>query len=154
MTEQNTFKTVMRGYDPAEVDRRIEELGQAVTALTQQRDGLSARVEELHHEASAPSEPPSYDHLGARVAQILSLADSEAGDLRQQAADEAEAVKAAAVAESAQARRIVEDARAEVALLARQRDGITAELGQLSGVIQALAVPTPTQPPPPQDPEP
>ena len=43
----------------------------------------------------------------------------------------------------AQARRIVEDARAEVALLARQRDGITAELGQLSGVIQALAVPHP-----------
>ena len=43
----------------------------------------------------------------------------------------------------AQARRIVEEARAEVALLARQRDGITEELGQLSGVIQALAVPTP-----------
>jgi hypothetical protein len=54
----------------------------------------------------------------------------------------------------AQARRTLEDARAEIALLARRRDGITAELGQLSGVIQALAVPTPTQPPPPQDPEP
>jgi hypothetical protein len=51
----------------------------------------------------------------------------------------------------AQARRIVEDARAEVALLARQRDGITAELGQLSGVIQALAVPTPAHPPTAQE---
>jgi hypothetical protein len=43
----------------------------------------------------------------------------------------------------AQARRTLEDARAEIALLARRRDGITAELGQLSGVIQALAVPHP-----------
>jgi hypothetical protein len=31
-----------------------------------------------------------------------------------------------------------------VAVLARRRDAITGELGQLSGVIQALAVPTDT----------
>ena len=47
----------------------------------------------------------------------------------------------------------LEDARAEIALLARRRDGITAELGQLSGVIQALAVPHP-HPPTTQEPEP
>src|SRR5437763_7890479 len=94
----------MRGYDPAEVDRRIEELSQAVTALTQQRDGLSTRVEELHHEASSPAEPPSYDHLGARVGKILSLADTEAGELRQKAHDEAEALKAGATADAVQSR--------------------------------------------------
>ena len=49
----------------------------------------------------------------------------------------------------AQARRMLEDAREEIALLVRRRDGITAELGELSGVIQALAVPNPTDPPPP-----
>ena len=32
------------------------------------------------------------------------------------------------------------EAREEVAVLARRRDAITGELGQLSGVIQALAV--------------
>src|SRR3954468_14344777 len=94
----------MRGYDPAEVDRRIEELDQAVTALTHQRDGLSARVEELHHEASSPAKPPSYDHLGARVGKILSLADTEAEELRARAKDEAEALKAAAIAESDRSR--------------------------------------------------
>ena len=52
-----------------------------------------------------------------------------------------------------QARRTLEDARAEIALLARRRDGITAELGQLSGVIQALAVPHP-HPPTTEDAEP
>src|SRR5204863_444691 len=41
----------------------------------------------------------------------------------------------------AQARRTLEEARDEVAILLRRRDEITAELGQLSGVIQALAVP-------------
>ena len=59
MTDQNsTFKTVMRGYDPAEVDRRLDELTAAVTSLTQQRDGLATRVQELHDTASGTSEPP------------------------------------------------------------------------------------------------
>ena len=71
MTDQNsTFKTVMRGYDPAEVDRRLDELTAAVTSLTQQRDGLATRVQELHDTASGTSEPPGYEHLGARVGQI------------------------------------------------------------------------------------
>ena len=57
MTDQNsTFKTVMRGYDPAEVDRRLEELAAAVTSLTQQRDGLATRVQELH-DARQPHRP-------------------------------------------------------------------------------------------------
>ena len=43
----------MRGYDPAEVDRRLDELTAAVTSLTQQRDGLAARVQELHDAATA-----------------------------------------------------------------------------------------------------
>ena len=43
------------------------------------------------------------------------------------------------------------------ARIGKQRDGITQELGQLSGVIQALAVPTPSTPtpsPPPRAQEP
>jgi cell division septum initiation protein DivIVA len=104
VTEQSTFKTVMRGYDPAEVDRRIEELSSAVTALTQQRDGLAARVQELHETASGEGEPPSYEHLGERVGQMLALADAEAGELRQRAHDEAEAHTTAVHQAAAQAR--------------------------------------------------
>ena len=89
--QSNTFKTVMRGYDPAEVDRRLEELSAAVSSLTQQRDGLATRVQELHESAPATTEPPSYEHLGERVGKILSLADSEATELRNRAREEAEA---------------------------------------------------------------
>src|SRR5207342_2022644 len=86
----------MRGYDPAEVDRRIGELTSALTELTHQRDGLSARVEELHHATSAPSEPASYEHLGSRVGQILGLAESEALELRTSAQEESDARLASA----------------------------------------------------------
>ena len=40
-----------------------------------------------------------------------------------------------------QARALLEDARTEVAVLAKRRDEIAAELSGLSGVISALAVP-------------
>ena len=130
MTDQNTFKTVMRGYDPAEVDRRLEELSAAATELTHQRDGLAARVEELHHATSAPAQPASYEHLGSRVGQILGLAESEALELRTEAQEEVDALRSNAHQDAtrvrdeadryaarvhseadAEAARIVEDAR-------------------------------------------
>jgi DivIVA domain-containing protein len=91
VTDQNpSFKTVMRGYDPAEVDHHIQALSASLTELTQQRDGLASRVQELHDAASTPADPPSYEHLGERVGQILALADAEATELRDRARDEAE----------------------------------------------------------------
>ena len=131
MTESNEmFRTVLRGYDPAEVNHRMDELTAAVTALTQQRDGLAARVEELHQASSATAEPPGFEHLGTRVGQILTLAESEAAELRSKAQEEAAAHRATAHQDTtqlreeadrysattqsdadAQAARIVEDAR-------------------------------------------
>jgi DivIVA domain-containing protein len=96
VTDSTEFRTVMRGYDPGEVDLRIDELSAAVTTLTQQRDGLAARVEELHAASASPAEPPSYEHLGARVGQILSLADDEATELRSKVQEEADAHRGAA----------------------------------------------------------
>ncbi len=105
MTESSdTFRTVLRGYDPTEVDRKLAELGAAVTALTQQRDGLSARVQELMDAASSPAEAPGYEHLGARVGQILELAHSEASELRSGAQEEADAHRAKAHDEAGQVR--------------------------------------------------
>jgi DivIVA domain-containing protein len=130
VTDQNPFKTVMRGYDPAEVDRRLEELAATVTELTHQRDGLASRVEELHRATTASPEPATYEHLGSRVGQILGLADTEAAELRTQAQEEVDAQRMSAQQEAtrvraeadryaarvqseadAQAARIVEDAR-------------------------------------------
>jgi DivIVA domain-containing protein len=83
MTEQSQqFRTVLRGYEPAQVDRRLQELAQAAQEARARADQLAERVRGLE---AAPGEgtaaPASYDHLGARVAQILSLAEDEAREL-------------------------------------------------------------------------
>ena len=88
------------GYHPARSTAGIEELDLAVTALTQQRDGLTARVEELHHEAigahrapraTTTSEPGGTDPVAGR---------HRGRRLRPQAHEEAESLKATALAES------------------------------------------------------
>jgi cell division septum initiation protein DivIVA len=99
-----TFRTVLRGYDPTEVDHRIEELAAEATTLTQQRDGLAARVEELHEATASPAEPPGYEHLGARIGQILALAETEATELRAKIQKEIEAQRETAHADVAQVR--------------------------------------------------
>ena len=67
--------------------------------------------------------------------------------------DEAARAVAEARAEAdrlrAEARQRLADARAEVDSLSRQRDEIREELGQLKGVIEALAVPPPQSLPSP-----
>jgi cell division septum initiation protein DivIVA len=90
------FRTVMRGYEPAEVDRRIAELTALVQKAQQQSTQLSQRLDLLTNEAArrrseagvAPVEP-TFQHLGERVGKILSLADDEAHDIRQKGDAEA-----------------------------------------------------------------
>ncbi len=94
MTEAGSqFRVVLRGYEPAQVDRRLEELTIALQEAARQRDDLHVRVHALEEEKSrrnedSPPEPASFQHLGERVAQILALADEEAADLRRAAAEE------------------------------------------------------------------
>jgi hypothetical protein len=87
---------------------------------------------------------------GARVlreraaAEVLRL-QTEAHNHRRAVRDEATTTLAAARADAdtsrTQARDLLTQARAEVKALAERRDDITAQLGHLSGVIEALAVP-------------
>ncbi|MET0525252.1 MAG: hypothetical protein ABWZ91_10635 [Nocardioides sp.] len=88
------FRLVMRGYDPADVDRAISGLQQRAADA----EASSAEFESRWQQASAsaeagPAEPPTYDHLGQRIAQILSLADEEAKELRDRAHAETEDVR-------------------------------------------------------------
>src|SRR5215208_6198347 len=99
----------MRGYDPAEVDRRLEHLTAEVTSLTQQRDGLATRVQELHEASSDSAEPPGFGHLGARVGQILALAETEARELRDQAREEADVYAARARSDGDSAAALIEE---------------------------------------------
>ena len=83
--------------------------------------------------------------LRERAAEAVARLQTEAHEHRRAVRDEATATLAAARADAdtsrAEARDLLTQARAEVKVLADRRDDITAQLGNLSGVIEALAVP-------------
>jgi hypothetical protein len=85
--------------------------------------------------------------LRQRAAETVSRLQREAHEHRRAVRDEATSTLAAAPADAdtsrAEARDLLTHARAEVKVLAARRDDITAQLGNLSGVIEALAVPGP-----------
>jgi cell division septum initiation protein DivIVA len=93
----NQFRVVLRGYDPAQVDRRIQELTETAENAIHKVGELSGRVrrieEERANEPEADEVPPAvaFSHLGERVGRILTLADEEAADLRGRAQSEVEA---------------------------------------------------------------
>jgi cell division septum initiation protein DivIVA len=93
MTENApTFRTTMRGYDPAAVDYRIAELTAALNAAHQHATEMADRVRQLtaHAEDSHPAEqrPVTFADFGERVGQILMLAEEEAAQIRASAAAE------------------------------------------------------------------
>jgi hypothetical protein len=95
-----TFEVVRRGYEPMQVNRRLEELTAAVAQANAQRDALAARLDAVERErADAEAAPPqqvtapTFEDLGARVGQILTLAYDEADDLRRTAYQEISAAR-------------------------------------------------------------
>ena len=123
MTDAPQFRVVLRGYEPAQVDQSVQQLAKQADEARAQAAQLAERVRVLEQESreaadasSAEAGPASYEHLAA--------ARAEADELR------------------TKARLVLEDARNESAVLTKRRDEIAAELEGLSGVIQALAVPT------------
>lgn len=117
MSEQ--FRTVLRGYDPAEVDRIIgtlraerdaahretavaqvdvEKLRMQLGTLDSRGAAAARRIAELE-EAERNAAPPTYTDLGARVGSILTLANEEATELRHNAKQEAAELLTSAQAE-------------------------------------------------------
>ena len=80
-----------------------------------------------------------------RTAAELEQLQRETWDKARTTRDEAVAMLAQAMVDAdavrTEARAMMDRARSEVAALARRRDDINAQLGHLSGVIEALAVP-------------
>ena len=93
----NQFRVVLRGYDPAQVDRRVQELTETAESAIHKVGELSGRVRRIeeeraqHPEGDEASQGLAFSHLGERVGRILTLADEEAADLRGQAQSEVEA---------------------------------------------------------------
>jgi hypothetical protein len=97
MSETPPFRTTMRGYEPAAVEHRIAELTAALGAAHQHAAQLSDRVRQLsaleqesRRQAAERPEPlaPTFADFGARVGQILLLAEEEAAQIRSTAASE------------------------------------------------------------------
>jgi DivIVA domain-containing protein len=90
----STFRTVMRGYEPAEVDRYIAQLTTAVQSANQRVEELGSQVEKLSSDAEqarnkpvavakpAPPIKASFAEFGERVGRILALAEEEADEIR------------------------------------------------------------------------
>jgi len=93
MSEQTPqFRLVRRGYDPAEVDARLNQLSDTIEAVARQRDSVAEQLRTAQAETIvAPvSEPADFEHLGQRIGMILSLARDEAAELKKKTEEELE----------------------------------------------------------------
>lgn len=125
----STFRQTLRGYDPADVHARIDELTHQLfearnRAETAQRradeadrtmEGLRAEVRELERRTGLPT----YDTVAQRVRTILESADEAAMELRTRSEADAEERK-----------RQAEDRVAEILAEARQEADATVRRGR------------------------
>jgi cell division septum initiation protein DivIVA len=102
---------ILRGYDPEEVnaafedltkeleaarttsngqDADVSELQATVDQLQQELDEMSLYTADLEERAAQAPKPPTFDDLGSRISQMLSLAQAESQDVRSTAKSEAE----------------------------------------------------------------
>jgi cell division septum initiation protein DivIVA len=98
------FDVVLWGYEKRQVDERLHVLGAELAAAKNALQAAQERVATLEYEVSrsrSGGDPQPESNFGARVGKILTLAEEEAREVRNQA-------DAAAAA-------LVEQARAEVA---------------------------------------
>ncbi len=110
-----TFRMILRGYDPEEVNAAFEDLtsqleaaratstGQdadtselqaTVDQLQQELDEMSLYTADLEERVAQAPKAPTFDDLGSRISQMLSLAQAESEDVRTTARVEAEKLTA------------------------------------------------------------
>jgi DivIVA domain-containing protein len=110
MTDSNAhFRSVLRGYDPAQVDQHVHELARAAAAARKEAAERTVEVRKLEaahgqlrneverhvqrartlEEEQMKASAPTYATLGERIGSILTLADEEASDMRARAQSDA-----------------------------------------------------------------
>jgi cell division septum initiation protein DivIVA len=162
-TKGQPFRVVLRGYEPTQVDQRMQQLASQVDDARAYAQQLAERVRVLEEQeyaaagaSEAPVGPATFEHLGERVAKILTLAETEARDLvergrrlldeeRSQVADEVSRQRSEADRHANQIRsdaetetaRVLEDARraADDRLDAAERDA-SARLQEAEAVYE------------------
>lgn len=141
MSDLPTFRSVLRGYDPAQVEHHVRELATAAdtarqeaaahsVALTKlesgyaalqgelaERDERIAALERASREAERQATAPTFADLGERIGHILTLADEEAVAIRSAAEEDATGSRLAAAQQStatrAEADRYAGDVRSQ-----------------------------------------
>src|SRR6202000_3463297 len=113
-TPPRDFAKVMRGYDPHQVDEHIRQLAGEVRR--NQEDAVSARrdLQDAQRQIQEQERQTS-SGLGARIEQLLRLAEEQATELVQAARSEANEIKAASKVDAAEVRAAADDEDAEVA---------------------------------------
>jgi len=99
------FRSVVRGYDPVQVDQHMNELARAAASIWQEAGERTHQINELKdensqlrsqaeshsqraldlEEAMREAEAPSYAGLGDRIGAVLTLVQNEAHELRTRA---------------------------------------------------------------------
>jgi chromosome segregation ATPase len=121
--------------------RRVEaDAGDRAARLVERAERRSSEAES-HAGVMRSAVADEVVRLRAEASEELRNARGEAAETLSRAQSEAEELRATA-------RRLLDEARAEVTELRERRDRITGELSQLSGVIEALAVPDDQRPTP------
>src|SRR5215471_18337670 len=78
------FATVMRGYDRHQVDEHIRQIEAEVRTHREQTTNLKRELSEATRQIQE-QERPTYSGLGARIEQLLRLAEEQATELVQPA---------------------------------------------------------------------
>ena len=78
------FVTAMRGYDRQQVDEHIRQIEAEVRQHREQAQALERELSEAHRQIQE-QERPTYSGLGARIEQLLRLAEEQATELVQAA---------------------------------------------------------------------
>src|SRR5579862_6177802 len=107
------FVTVMRGYDRPQVDDYVRQIETEVRAHREQGETLRGELEQARRQLQE-RERPTYSGLGARIEQLLRLAEEQASEVVRAARSEANEIKAAAKVDAAELRAAAENEAAEL----------------------------------------
>src|ERR1700733_7288338 len=97
------FVTAMRGYDRQQVDEHIRQIEAEVRQHREQAQAMQRELSEAQRQFHE-QERPAYTGLGARIEQLLRLAEEPATEVVQTARTEADEIKATAKVDAAELR--------------------------------------------------
>src|SRR5437762_3483158 len=116
------FVTAMRGYDRQQVDEHIRQIEAEVRQHREQAQAMQRELSEARRQIHG-QDRPAYSGLGARIEQLLRLAEEQATEVVQAARSEAGEIKATAKVEAAELRAGAENEAAELRANAKRETG-------------------------------